>query len=135
MLIALIDPSHVQHDAAHEWFAAQGSRSWATCPLTENGVLRVLGNARYPNSPGTPSSVASLVQGLRALEGHVFWPDDISLLDQNLIDTSRLLTTGQVTDSYLLALARSHGGQLATFDRRLIVDAVLNGASSLHLIN
>ncbi|HEY6373973.1 MAG TPA: TA system VapC family ribonuclease toxin [Edaphobacter sp.] len=134
VLIALIDPAHVQHDAAHVWFAAYGRQSWATCPLTENGVLRIVGNARYPNSPGTPAAVAPFIAELRSLPGHVFWADDISLMDAEKFDASRLLTTAQVTDSYLLALASFHGGQLATFDRRLVVDAVLDGVRSLHLI-
>lgn len=134
VLIALIDPAHVQHDAAHDWFAAHGKRAWATCPLTENGVLRIVGHPRYPNSPGTPAEVAQLMKGLRALPGYVFWPDNISLLDTEMIDTERLLSSGQVTDSYLLALACAHKGQLATFDRRLVTDAVRGGAQGLHLI-
>ncbi len=134
VLIALIDPSHVQHDAAHEWFEQHGNKAWATCPLTENGLLRVVGHARYPNSPGTPAAVAPLLAALRALPGHVFWPDDISLLDVDRIDATRLLNSAQVTDSYLLALAYAHGGQLASFDRRLVKDAVLGGARRLHLI-
>jgi toxin-antitoxin system PIN domain toxin len=134
VLIALIDPAHVQHDAAHEWFAAHGKRAWATCPLTENGVLRIVGHPRYPNSPGTPAEVAQLIKGLRALPGYVFWPDNISLLDTEMIDTERLLSSGQVTDSYLLALACAHKGQLATFDRLLVTDAVCGGAQGLHLI-
>lgn len=134
VLIALIDPAHVQHDAAHEWFAAHGKRAWATCPLTENGVLRIVGHPRYPNSPGTPAEVAQLMKGLRALPGYVFWPDNISLLDTEMINTERLLSSGQVTDSYLLALACAHKGQLATFDRRLVTDAVCGGAQGLHLI-
>lgn len=133
VLIALVDPAHVQHDAAHEWFAVH-QQSWATCPLTENGLLRIVGHARYPNSPGTPSAVAPLVAGLRALPGHVFWPDDISLQDNERFDLSRLLSSGQVTDSYLLALACAHGGQLASFDRRLVTDAVRGGSQGLHLI-
>ena len=44
VLIALIDPAHVQHDRAHRWFAGRGQKAWATCPLTENGVLRIVGN-------------------------------------------------------------------------------------------
>jgi len=135
VLIALIDPSHIQHDAAHEWFAAHGQQAWATCPLTENSVLRIVGHARYPNSPGTPAAVAPLMAGLRALPGHTFWSDDISLLDAEKLNTERLLSSGQVTDSYLLALACAHGGQLATFDRRLVTNAVRNGAQGLHLIN
>jgi len=135
VLVALIDPAHVQHDRAHDWFAAEGREAWATCPITENGVLRVVGHARYPNSPGTPAAVAELVAILLALGGHEFWPDDITLFDNQRIDTSRLLDSGQVTDTYLLALAHAHGGQFATFDRRLVTDAVLHGAPGLHLIN
>lgn len=134
VLIALIDPAHVQHDAAHDWFAKQGKKSWATCPLTENGVMRIVSHARYPNSPGTPAAVAQLMTGLCELPGHVFWPDDISLLDKKILDASRLLSSAQVTDSYLLVLAIAHDGKLATFDRRLVVDAVRGGKKGLHLI-
>lgn len=134
VLIALIDPAHVQHDAAHDWFAAVGHEAWATCPLTENGVLRIVGHARYLNSPGHPAAVASVVTGLCALPGHAFWADDISLRDTQKIRIARLLNSAQVTDSYLLALACAHGGQLASFDRRLVVDAVTGGAKGLHLI-
>jgi uncharacterized protein len=134
VLIALIDPAHVQHDTAHNWFAAHGQAAWATCPLTENGVLRIVGHARYPNTPGSPAAVAPLMAQLRQLPGHVFWPDDLSLTDPVWIDASRLLCAAQVTDSYLLALARAHGGQLASFDRRLVTDAVRDGAHGLHLI-
>jgi toxin-antitoxin system PIN domain toxin len=134
VLIALIDPAHVQHDRAHDWFAATGSRAWATCPITENGVLRVVGHPRYPNSPGTPGAVAELVSILRSLGGHEFWADDATLFDTRRVDSSRLLDSGQVTDTYLLALAAAHGGQLATFDRHLVTDAVIDGAKALHAI-
>lgn len=135
VLIALVDPAHVQHDAAHAWFAQHGHKAWATCPLTENGVLRIVGSARYPNSPGTPAAVAALVAGWRALPGHAFWPDDISLLDAEHVDHARLLSAAQITDTYLLALACAHDGQLASFDRRLVKDAVRGGARRLHLID
>ena len=134
VLIALIDPAHVQHDTAHDWFAGHGQGTWATCPLTENGVLRIVGHARYPNTPGSPAAVAPLMAQLRQRSGHVFWPDDLSLVDPAWIDASRLLSAGQVTDSYLLALACAHGGQLASFDRRLVTDAVRHGDRGLHLI-
>jgi toxin-antitoxin system PIN domain toxin len=134
VLVALIDPAHVQHDAAHDWFAKHGRKAWATCPLTENGVMRIVGHARYPNSPGTPAAVAQVMLGLCALPGHMFWPDNISLLDTRKLDATRILSSAQVTDSYLLALACAHGGKLATFDRRLVVDAVRGEAKGLHLI-
>jgi len=135
VLIALLDPAHVQHDAAHEWFARRGQQAWATCPLTENGVLRIVGHSRYPNSPGTPAAVAQLLAAMRALPGHAFWPDDISLVDTAHMDGARLLSSAQVTDTYLLALARAHHGQLASFDRRLITDGVPGGTAHLHPID
>lgn len=134
VLIALIDPGHVSHEAAHVWFASTGSTSWATCPLTENGVVRIVGSTRYPNSPGTPAAVAEMIAAMRALPGHEFWPDDISLVDSEFVDTSRVLTSAQVTDTYLLALARSRQARLATFDRHLSAAAVAEGNSTLHQI-
>ena len=134
VLIALIDPGHVHHDPAHHWFGRLGHGAWATCPLTENGLLRIVGHPRYPNTPGTPAAVSASLAVLRALPGHVFWGDDISLMDPAWVDAQRLLSPGQVTDSYLLALACAHRGQLASFDRRLVVDAVHDGGAVLHLI-
>jgi toxin-antitoxin system PIN domain toxin len=134
VLIALIDPGHVQHDRAHAWFRSLGQKAWATCPLTENGVLRIVGHPRYPNSPGSPAAVAHLLASFRELSGHAFWPDDLSLLDREHVDAARLLDSSQVTDSYLLALASAHKGHLATLDQRLIPDAVNNGTQALHLI-
>jgi toxin-antitoxin system PIN domain toxin len=134
VLIALIDPAHIDHDAAHRWFEDRGQAAWATCPLTENGVIRIVGHPKYPGAPGSPASVAGIVAHLRTLAGHVFWPDDISLAGEACIDAAQILTSGQVTDTYLLALAVVHGGQLATFDRRLTAKPVKGGKAALHLI-
>ena len=134
VLIALIDPAHVQHDRAHVWFAGRGQKAWATCPITENGVLRIVGHPRYPNSPGSPAAVAELLSAFRQLPGHAFWADDLSVFDRKHVSAARLLDSAHVTDSYLLALAQAHGGHLATFDRRIVTDAVMNGPQALHLI-
>lgn len=134
VLIALIDPAHMQHDRAHGWFAKTGKNAWATCPLTENGVIRIVGHSRYPNSPGTPAAVAELMSGFLGLPGHEFWADDLTLFDVRRVRAERLLDSAQVTDTYLLALAAAHGGQLATFDRNLVTDAVVKGSQSLRLI-
>jgi uncharacterized protein len=135
VLIALVDPGHVQHDAAHDWFSSEGHAAWATCPITENGVIRIVGHPRYPNSPGSPAAAMSLLSGLTALPGHVFWPDSVSLRDAKVFDAARLLSPTQVTDSYLLALAHSHRGRLASFDRRLVTDAVRGAAKALFLVD
>jgi toxin-antitoxin system PIN domain toxin len=134
VLIALIDPGHVAHDDAHRWFESSGHSSWATSPVTENGVIRIVSNPKYPNSPGSPAVVAQIVRKLHALAGHQFWPDDISLVGSADIDAGKILTSAQVTDSYLLALAKARNGRLATFDRKLSTAAVKGGKSVLHLI-
>jgi predicted nucleic acid-binding protein len=66
-------------------------------------------------------------------EGHAFWPDDIPLLDERLIDRSRILGPKQLTDIYLLALAVKHGGRLVTFDRAIPIAAV-SRARPEHLV-
>jgi toxin-antitoxin system PIN domain toxin len=134
VLIALIDPAHISHDAAHHWFENRRKLAWATCPMTENGVIRIVGHPKYPGAPSSPAAVATIIVQLRRLAGHVFWPDDISLVGETKIDTAKILTSGQVTDTYLLAMAALHGGRLATFDRRLAVNAVKGGQAALHLI-
>ena len=136
VLIALIDPAHRHYSAAHDWFSSTGRHSWATCPIVENGVVRILGNPRYPFPlvQSSPAGVARILGELRAAPGHVFWADEISLLDPAVIDLGQLLHSLQVTDTYLLALAVSKGGKLATFDGRLATNSVRGGAAALHLI-
>jgi len=134
VLIALIEPNHPHNNAALKWFDDIGQHGWATCPMTENAVIRIVGHPSYPNWPGNPAIVAGLLSRFREHSGHWFWPDDISLLERQRIDLNRMLNSSQVTDSYLLALAVAHGGQLATLDRRLIPAAVIDGKHSLHLI-
>ena len=134
ILIALLDPDHVHHERAHQWFAQTAHRAWASCPITEAAVPRILGNPRYPNARGTPAAIMPYLRNLCAHPGHAFWHDDISILDPNRIDATRLLDFGQITDTYLLALAVAHEGKLATFDRRLVTNAVPEGKNHLALI-
>ena len=134
VLIALVDPAHVQHDQAHAWFARVGKKAFATCPITENGLLRIVGHPRYPNSPGAPSAVMAALAAIRTLPGHHFWVDKVSLAEDEYVDASRLSSHTQVTDTYLLALAAAHGGRLASMDKRLVVDAVVGGKRLLELI-
>jgi toxin-antitoxin system PIN domain toxin len=134
VVIALIDPTHISHDAAHEWFGTEGRHSWATCPIVENGAMRIVANPRYPNTPGSPAVVASVLRDFTTQPGHLFWPDDISLLTAAHIDLNHLLGHGQITDSYLLALAVAHGGQFASLDHRLSTTAVHGGRAALRLI-
>lgn len=133
ILIAMVDPVHVHHEIAQTWFENSVDEGWATCPITENALLRIGGQASYP-LPGTPTDMANILLTIRAMPNHVFWPDAFSMVDCPLIDHARLSNSGQVTDIYLLALAVHNGGALATLDRKLKPDAVRGGSAALHLI-
>lgn len=78
--------------------------------------------------------MASIVARMRDLPGHSFWPDDLSLAKSEIVDANKILTSAQVTDTYLLALAVSRGGMLASFDRRLTTTAVERGKAHLTII-
>ncbi|WP_075288971.1 TA system VapC family ribonuclease toxin [Pararhizobium arenae] len=134
VLIALFDPDHTHHEASHRWWESVGKMPWATCPITENGFARILGNPNYPDSPGSPDAALIRLMEFTAATDHVFWPDSISLLDKTLFNNDTAYFSRQVTDIYLLALARSNGGKLATFDRRINAAAVQGGVEALHII-
>lgn len=133
VLIALVDRNHEHHDAAHRWFE-QNRDNWATCAITENGLIRILSNPRYPNSTNSAAVVVEMLATLKQLPRYEFWPEAISILDPSIFRPHRLLTSGQVTDTYLLGTAVRYGGRLATFDRHLTADAVIGGQDALHLI-
>lgn len=133
-VLALLDPTHVHHDQAHDWFSDEGRESWATCPIVENGVVRILSQPAYPNAMATPLAAIEILRQFCSLPGHLFWPDDISLLGSRLVDRTRILVSSQVTDSYLLALVAAHEGKLATFDRRIVTSAVEDGGRHVRLL-
>ena len=132
VLLALSDPLHIHHEAAHQWFAQKGRKSWATCPLTENGFVRIASHPQYPNRPGDVQAVLTILRKFCKVGEHLFWSEDISI--RNLIRSEVVLTSGQITDVYLLGLAAHNGGRLATLDQRLPVKAVDGGGEALELI-
>jgi toxin-antitoxin system PIN domain toxin len=124
VLVALFDADHVHHELAHDWFADNREAGWATSPLTENGLVRVLANPKYG---AALSSVPALVERLRQFKRsghHQFWTDTVSLDDDTLFDVQRVRGFSQVTDVYLLGLATHHVGRLVTFDRSIPLAAV-----------
>jgi uncharacterized protein len=131
VLLALLDSDHVDHERAGEWLDAEVEAGWASCPVTENGFVRIISQPRYP-SPISPSRAVELLAAAQGGRHHAFWPCDVSLLDPRVVDRSRLHGARQVTDAYLLALAVAHGGRLVTFDRSLSLTTV-HGATEDHL--
>lgn len=133
VLLALADPDHVHADAALSFFEHRALRSgWATCPLTENGFLRIFGHPDYPDGPGHPSLARQVLHSITANPGHQFWPDDRTLLDAALFP--ELPSSKCLTDAYLLGLASKRQGRFGTFDRSVDPSQVRGGADALLLI-
>lgn len=133
LLIALFDADHVFHERVHDWWAANHEIGWASCPLTENGVVRIMSNPKYSEKLNySPGELIKLIRRFTKQSDHEFWPDDISLRDKTAFASDRIHGSRQLTDIYLLALVLKKGGRLVTFDSGIPLSAV-TGAKSEHL--
>ena len=132
VLIALLDEQHLHHAVAYDWLRNNGHHGWATSPITQNGCMRILSQPRYPNPLALRDVRARLAQAVRS-EAHLFIPDNVSLLDDTVVEATALFTHRQLTDVYLLALAVAHDCRLVTFDRALSASAVRD-ADDRHLV-
>ena len=133
VLIALGDSNHPYRAAALEFFEKCATvEGWATCPLTENALIRIFGATTYPNGPGSAAEARRVLRSFTAAPGHQFWPDNLSLTDLQTFPS--LSASKHLTDLYLLALALKHGGKLATLDRSIALAHIPGGAAALHLI-
>jgi len=132
VLIALLDADHVLHTRATTWFAGYARSGWASCPITQNGCIRVMSHPGYPKALPARAVMERLGEACSSAL-HEFWPDDISLLDAGAVDAARIHGPRQVSDVYLLALAVRHRGRFVTFDASVLPDAV-TGAGNSHLL-
>jgi toxin-antitoxin system PIN domain toxin len=127
-LVALAWDSHVHHVTMRTWFAENRSGGWATCPITESGFVRVSSNPKVLPSPIGVGAARGVLTALRAVEGHRFLTDDVSISDP---DVPEIIGHRQVTDAHLLTLARRHGIPLLTFDTGI---AALADGSDVELL-
>ncbi len=132
MLIALCDGRHEHHRLTAEWFVAHAAAGWASCPITQNGAIRILSAPAYPGARPV-SQVLTQVQALCAGEHHRFWPDAVSLVDPGVLNPRHVLGHRQLTDAYLLALAVRQDGRFVTLDGAVALQAV-HGAQPAHLL-
>lgn len=134
VLLALLDPMHVHHDAAHRWYVARSPLRLLTCSHLENGVIRVASQPKYPNCLGTSGRVREVLQHFVEKADTESCGRDVSLLDDGVLLQPESRTPSRVADLYLLALAAAHGARLATFDWRIPAASVAGGPDSLEVI-
>ena len=131
VLIALLDAAHIHHQRASQWLEQSLHHGWASCPLTQNGCLRIMAQPAYPQALPL-AAVAQRLGQEAATPAHLFIADDYSLLDADSLHWPQLLGHRQVTDAYLLGLAVRHGCRFVSFDARVNLAAV-PGAKAEHL--
>ena len=132
VLVALFNGGHADHDTAHDWFHDLCVDGWASCPLTENGLLRILANPAQESGFVPLPDLLNRLQRFCATSDHHFWPDTISFRDSEAFDVRSIRGHRQLTDTYLLALAVKRNGRFVTFDARASLAAV-KGARRKHL--
>ena len=122
VLIALLDSDHTLHGTAMSWFAKHAREGWASCPITQNGCVRIMSNPSYPNALPVQAVMQRLTEACGE-DVHEFWSDEVSLLDPDVVDSTRIHGPRQLTDIYLLAMAVEHDGRFVTFDAGIPVAA------------
>ena len=133
VLIALLDSDHASHDSAISWFSKHAREGWASCPITQNGCIRIMSNPGYPSPLPVKAVIEHLAEACRQ-DIHEFWPDELSLLDPTVVDSTRVHGPRQLTDIYLLALAVRHEGRLVTFDGGIPLAAVRKASNQKLLV-
>jgi toxin-antitoxin system PIN domain toxin len=119
VLLALAWPSHVHHHEAQAWFARRRAAGFRTCPLTQTGFVRISSNPNFTSQAVSPGAALLLLEQITSLPEHEFWPDDLPL-NQALPREQMIVGHRQITDAYLIALAASRGGIVATLDRGML---------------
>lgn len=134
VILALLDFDHVSHRVAHEWWNFAKRNGWASCPLTENGVVRIMSRPDY-SAPEqyTPKEVIGWLAQFARDTDHEFWPDNVSLIDPGVFVHDRIFGPRQITDLYLLALAVQRDAVFVTFDRS-ITETPVKDALPEHLL-
>jgi uncharacterized protein len=133
VLIALLDADHVHHARASTWLAENISAGWASCPITQNGCVRIMSQPGYPNA--LPAArVAQRLREATETAHHLFVAGDASLLDAGRFDTEQLLGYRQVTDAWLLGLAVVHRLRFVSFDAGVPM-RVVRGATAAHVVS
>ncbi|NDJ10340.1 MAG: VapC toxin family PIN domain ribonuclease [Acidobacteriia bacterium] len=132
-LIAIVEQSHPFHRPMHAWLQKHVGVTWATCPITENGFVRVLSQSSFQGQRRSPADSIELLRRVRQTPGwpHIFWPDDYSISEPSSINAALVPGHNQITDVYLVALALRKGGRLLTFDRRTAWQCVPGATASI----
>ena len=119
VLIPLLWPKHTEQTRTRAWFTAHAANSFATCSLTQAGFIRITTTLTITGERYALADASELLRSFTRWPGHAFWPTTISYFEAAAPFQRRMQGPKQITDSYLLGIARHHGGKLATLDKAI----------------
>ena len=125
ILIALFDAAHQRHDDAHHWMELNRKNGWATCPITQNGCIRIISQPGYSGQLSI-HDISNRLWNSTNVEDHHFFQDSISLCDPTKFHHTKIKSSKALTDLYLLGLAVENDARLVTFDTRIAPGMVKN---------
>jgi toxin-antitoxin system PIN domain toxin len=134
ILLILHDPHHQHYKLVSRWFTQPASKSFATCPITEAGMVRLLLQGVTGFDPFDMQEARDALLHFTQRPNHVYWPDDPSYLDATKALFARMQGHRQTTDAYLLGLAIHRKGKLATLDRGIAHLAGREFAANVEII-
>ena len=132
VLLALLWPGHEGNAAAHSWFAKSGQQAWATNPLTQLGLLRLLTNPAVTQGSVSAATALEVLSEATSHAGHEFWPLNREAPAGLKPVAARIQGHRQWTDALLLCHARERHGVLVTFDSG--VKELASGELSDHVL-
>ena len=135
VLVARFWGPHIFHRKVRAWMASHEQEGWATCPITQAGLVRTISNPGFsPNAPRPAEAIHWLAESLRQDPNHHFWANDLPVSDACAESLPRLNGFKQLTDAYLLGLAIHKKARLLTLDRRMLVLAAENSPAREALV-
>lgn len=118
VLLALFWDQHPHHPAARDWFSHLSSDGWATCQITQSGLLRLVMNPQIVGVAWDASTAVGELRSMTTHPDHRFVSGAPALTDTSINELARRIQGyRQMTDATLLQFARANGLKLITFDQ------------------
>ena len=119
VLLPFLWPRHTEQARVRSWFLTNASSAFATCSLTQAGFLRLTTNPEAVREKYTLQQARALLFAFVQQPGHIFWPTTIDVFEALQPFESRMQGPKQITDAYLLGIAKHYGGKLVTMDEAM----------------
>ena len=118
-ILAIAWPNHQYHGLVTNWFEKLSQEEWYTCAVTELGFIRLSSNPAFTKEHVTPPQAVALLNELKNCGNHRYIDRCVSPCSFDAMSSLMVQGHRQITDCYLLNLAKANNIALASLDKRL----------------